>query len=47
MNINILYGINGAREAKGVAVILDIYRASSIVSYALGQGAQHIIPVAQ
>lgn len=46
MQINILYGIEGAKEAKGIVVIVDIYRAGSVAAYALGQGVKHIIPVA-
>jgi 2-phosphosulfolactate phosphatase len=46
MKINILYGVEGAKSARGITIIVDVYRAASAASYALGQGANYIIPVA-
>jgi len=43
--IDILYGIEGAKSAKGIAVIIDIFRASSCVAYALSKSIKYIIPV--
>ena len=45
MNINILFGVDGARNAKGVVVIIDVFRAASTAAYILNRGAQYIIPV--
>ena len=46
MNVSIVYGIEGAKTAKGIVVIVDIYRAASTATYALEKGAKYIIPVA-
>src|ERR1035437_7048218 len=46
MNVNILYGVEGAKIAKGITVVVDIYRAASTATYVLGQKAKHVIPVA-
>jgi Phosphosulfolactate phosphohydrolase and related enzymes len=45
MNIEILQLIEGARQAKGLAVIIDVFRAFSLACYAFDQGAREIIPV--
>ncbi|MFI5265628.1 MAG: 2-phosphosulfolactate phosphatase [Candidatus Levyibacteriota bacterium] len=46
MNIKQLTGIEGAKNATGLTVIIDIMRAATVEAYAFGQGAKHIIPVA-
>lgn len=45
MNIKISYGVDGAKNARGITVIVDIYRAASTASYVLAQEARYIIPV--
>ncbi len=45
MQINILQGIDGAKQARGLAVIIDVFRAFSTACYAVQQGAIRIIPV--
>lgn len=45
MNIQILYGIYGARTATGTCVIVDVFRAATVAAYLLNQGAKYIIPV--
>jgi 2-phosphosulfolactate phosphatase len=45
MDIRILQLIDGAREAQGLAVIIDVFRAFSTACYVFGNGAQRIIPV--
>jgi 2-phosphosulfolactate phosphatase len=35
----------GARAARGVAVIIDVFRAFSVACYAFANGAERIIPV--
>ena len=37
----------GASEARGVAVIVDVFRASTLQCYAFGQGADRVFPVAE
>ena len=46
MNINILQGIDGAKNARGIAVIIDVFRAFSFECYSVHNNAAHIIPVA-
>jgi 2-phosphosulfolactate phosphatase len=43
MNIEILEFIEGARKAKGVVVIIDVFRAFSVECYAVDAGAARII----
>lgn len=45
MEIQILNGIDGARQANGLAVIIDVFRAFSTACYACSNGAEMIIPV--
>jgi len=46
MQIEMLDFVAGARAARGVAVIIDVFRAFSVACYAVAQGAARIIPVA-
>lgn len=46
MEIRQLIGVGGAKEAEGLAVVIDIMRAATVEAYAFGQGAESIIPVA-
>ena len=43
MKIDILEFVEGAQKAKGLAVIIDVFRAFSVVPYALDAGAVRII----
>lgn len=45
MEIEILQNIEGAKKAKGLAVIIDVFRAFSTACYVVAQKAQRIIPV--
>lgn len=45
MKIRILQLIEGAREATGLTVIIDVFRAFSLACYAFDRGAERIIPV--
>jgi 2-phosphosulfolactate phosphatase len=45
LNIKILHLINGAMLARGLTVIIDVFRAFSTACYAISNGASEIIPV--
>ena len=45
MNIRILQLIEGAKQATGIAVIIDVFRAFSVEAYLTAKGAGKIIPV--
>ena len=45
MNITILHMIEGAKQATGVAVIIDVFRAFTVEAYLMNNGAEKIIPV--
>ena len=47
MQIQILEGLEGAKRAKGLTVILDVFRACSVAAYVMHGGADKIIPVGQ
>lgn len=45
MNIQTLQLIEGARQATGLTVIIDVFRAFSTACYVVGNGAARMIPV--
>lgn len=45
MNVQILQLIQGAREAEGLTVIIDVFRAFSTACYAIQMGITKIYPV--
>lgn len=45
MKIQQLLGVEGAKKAEGLVVVIDIMRAATVEAYAFGQGAKYIIPV--
>lgn len=45
MNIKILHLIEGARQARGLTVVIDVFRAFSVEAYFLAGGAKAVIPV--
>ena len=45
MKVQILQLVEGARNARGLTVIIDVFRAFSVEAYALAKGAERIIPV--
>jgi 2-phosphosulfolactate phosphatase len=45
MKINILEFKDGAKRARGVTVIIDVFRAFTVACYAFDSGASHIIAV--
>jgi 2-phosphosulfolactate phosphatase len=45
MEINILQLLDGARQAEGLTVIIDVFRAFSLACYVMDNGAKEILPV--
>ena len=43
MNIEILHGFEGAKKAKGLTVIIDVFRAFTTSCYAIANGADFIL----
>lgn len=46
MNIRVLELIEGARQAKGLTVVIDVFRAMTVEAYVLNNGAKDLIPMA-
>lgn len=44
MKIKILHMIEGAKKARGVTVIIDVFRAFTVEAYLMNNGADEIIP---
>lgn len=44
MKYNKLYGIQGAKKATGLTIIIDIFRAATVAAFILDKGARYIIP---
>lgn len=45
MHIQKLYGIDGAKRATDLTVIIDVFRAGTTVAYLLSKGVKKILPV--
>ncbi len=45
MDIQILHKLEGAKQARGLTVIIDVFRAFSVACYVTANGAKEIIPV--
>lgn len=45
MQIDILRSVDEANKAKGLAVVIDVFRAFSVEAYVFANGAEKIIPV--
>ncbi len=45
MNVRILHGIEGAKAARGLAVIIDVFRAFTLECYMFKAGAARILPI--
>jgi len=46
VQIDVLDHVAGAREARGIAVVIDVFRAFSVAAYAFDAGAVRVLPVA-
>jgi 2-phosphosulfolactate phosphatase len=47
VHIELLDHVAGAREARGIAVVIDVFRAFSVAAYAFDAGAARVLPVAE
>lgn len=47
MNIKILHLIDGAKKATGITVIIDVFRAFTVESYLIKNGAERVVPIAE
>ncbi|MBQ1907510.1 MAG: 2-phosphosulfolactate phosphatase [Firmicutes bacterium] len=47
MNVRILQLIEGAKQAKGLTVIIDVFRAFSLEAYLMDAGAERIYPIGE
>lgn len=47
MEIHILHLVEGARQARGLTVIIDVFRAFGTACYIMNNGAEKIIPVSE
>ena len=45
MDIRILHLTEGARAARGITVVIDVFRAMTVETYLMQRGAEKIIPV--
>ncbi len=45
MDVRILHLLDGARQAKGLTVIIDVFRAFTVEAYLMGNHAAKVIPV--
>lgn len=45
MNVQILQLIEGAKQARGLTVIIDVFRAFSVECFAMARGVKTILPV--
>ncbi len=45
MNIQIIEGVKGAQQAKGIAIIIDVLRAATVSAYLLNAEVKSIVPV--
>jgi 2-phosphosulfolactate phosphatase len=46
MQIEVVDFVAGARAARGIAVVIDVFRAFSLAAYAFGRGAASVVPIA-
>ncbi len=47
MYVQMLEGLDGAGQARGLAVVIDVFRAFSVACYAVDNGADRIIAVSE
>jgi 2-phosphosulfolactate phosphatase len=47
VRVEVLDHVAGAREARGIAVVIDVFRAFSVAAHAFDRGAARVLPVAE
>ena len=47
MRIEMLDHVAGARQARGIAVVIDVFRAFSVAPHAFDVGAERVLPVGE
>jgi 2-phosphosulfolactate phosphatase len=47
VQVDILDHVAGAREARGIAVVIDVFRAFSVAAYAFDAGAARVLPAGE
>ncbi len=47
MDIKVLELIDGAKQAEGLTVVIDVFRAFSLEAYLISQGAERIYPIGE
>jgi len=47
VQVDVLDHVAGAREARGIAVIIDVFRAFSVAPYAFDAGAARVLPAGE
>ena len=47
MDIKVLELIDGAKQAEGLTVVIDVFRAFSLEAYLMDQGAERIYPIGE
>jgi 2-phosphosulfolactate phosphatase len=45
MQVQLLDFVAGARAARGVAVVIDVFRAFTVACHAIAQGAERVVPM--
>jgi 2-phosphosulfolactate phosphatase len=45
MDVRVLELVEGAREARGLTVVIDVFRAFTLECYLFAQGAKAIYPI--
>lgn len=46
MQVHVVHHVEGARAAREVAIVIDVFRACSVIAHALAAGARRVVPVA-
>jgi 2-phosphosulfolactate phosphatase len=47
MQVEVLDHVTGARDARGIAVVIDVFRAFSVAPHAFDRGAARVFPVGE
>ena len=47
MQIDVVDHVAGAKQARGIAVVIDVFRAFSVAPHAFAGGATRVLPVGE